>query len=35
MKKVAESILQNERSLECDEICMPIKEILTLIPGTK
>ena len=35
MKKVAESILQNERSLECDELCMPIKEILTLIPGTK
>ena len=31
MKKVAESILQNERSLECDELCMPIKEILTLI----
>jgi len=35
MKKVAESILQNERSLECDELCMPIKEILTLIPETK
>jgi len=35
MKKAAELILQNERSLECDELCMPIKEILTLIPGTK
>ena len=35
MKEVALSILQNERSLECDELCMPIKDILTLIPGTK
>ena len=35
MKKVAQSILQNERSLECDKLCMPINDILTLIPGTK
>ena len=35
MKGVAQSILQNERSLECDKLCMPINDILTLIPGTK
>lgn len=35
MKKVAESILENERSLEANPLCMPIKEILELIPGTK
>ena len=33
MKKTAESILINERSYEADEHCMPIKEILNLIPG--
>ena len=32
MVKVANSILENERSLEADDLCMPIKEILTLIP---
>ncbi len=32
MVKVANSILENERSLEADELCMPIKEILNLIP---
>lgn len=32
MKKTAETILQNGRSKEADEYCMPIKEILTLIP---
>jgi len=32
MKKVAEKILTNHRSYECDEECMPIKEIITLIP---
>ncbi len=32
MVKVADSILQNERSLEADDLCMPIKEILGLIP---
>lgn len=35
MVKVAESILTHKRSLEANELCMPIKEILTLIPGTK
>ena len=34
MKKCAETILSNQRSLEANELCMPIKEILTLIPGT-
>lgn len=32
----AKSILSHKRSLEaCNDYCMPIKEILTLIPGTK
>lgn len=35
MKKCAETILQAERSLEANDLCMPIKEILELIPGTK
>lgn len=35
MVKTAEIILENERALECEEICMPIREILTLIPGSK
>ena len=35
MCQAAESILTNERSLEADELCMSIKEILDLIPGTK
>lgn len=36
MVKCAESILMHSRSLEAsDEYCMPIKEILNLIPGTK
>ncbi len=34
MTKVAQSILENERSLESREICMSIKEILEIIPGT-
>ena len=34
MKKCAETILTNQRSLEANQLCMPIKEILTLIPGT-
>jgi phosphoenolpyruvate phosphomutase len=33
MKKTAETILQNGRSFEADNLCMPIKDILTLIPG--
>ncbi len=35
MQKCAETILQAERSLEVNDICMPIKQILELIPGTK
>lgn len=36
MVKCAESILVNSRSLEAsDQYCMPIKQILNLIPGTK
>jgi len=35
MQKTAESILKHHRSLEADEYCMPIKEILHLIPGGK
>ena len=36
MVKCAESILTNGRSLEASEqYCMPIKQILNLIPGTK
>ena len=34
MKKCAETILQNGRTLEVNDMCMPIKEILNLIPGT-
>ena len=32
MKAAAESILMNHRALECDELCMPFKEIIRLIP---
>jgi phosphoenolpyruvate phosphomutase / 2-hydroxyethylphosphonate cytidylyltransferase len=35
MVSTAKSILTNSRSYEADELCMPIKEILELIPGTK
>lgn len=35
MVKCATAILENERSLEADPLCMPIKQILELIPGTK
>ena len=35
MQETAKSILQYQRSAECDEQMMPIKEILELIPGTK
>ena len=35
MVKCAETILKAERSLEVNDICMPIKQILELIPGTK
>ena len=32
MQKVAETILANQRAKEADDMCMPIEEILTLIP---
>lgn len=35
MVKTAESILKHHRSKEADDLCMPIKDILTLIPGGK
>ena len=35
MVKTAETILMHGRAKEADENCMPIKEILTLIPGGK
>ena len=35
MMKVASTILENERAAEVRDLCMPIKEILELIPGTK
>lgn len=35
MVKVAETVLQAERSLEANDLCMPIKQILELIPGGK
>jgi phosphoenolpyruvate phosphomutase len=35
MVNAAKMILYNERSLEADKVCMPIKEILELIPGGK
>jgi phosphoenolpyruvate mutase len=33
MQETAATILEHERSFEVDDKCMPIKEILTLIPG--
>ena len=35
MLEVATKILQNRRTLEVEKSCMPIKEILDLIPGTR
>lgn len=35
MKKTAETILKHERAYEAEEFCMPIKEILNLIPKAK
>tara|TARA_Y100000589_G_scaffold210316_1_gene198403 strand:+ start:3838 stop:5157 length:1320 start_codon:yes stop_codon:yes gene_type:complete len=35
MMKVARSILKHGRTFEAEKDCMPIKEILELIPGTK
>ena len=33
MERAARLILENRRAEECDEICMPIREIITLIEG--
>lgn len=35
MVKTAEIILENGRSHEAENLCLPIKEILTLIPGSE
>jgi phosphoenolpyruvate phosphomutase len=35
MLKAARTILEHERSKEADDLCMSIKEILELIPGTR
>ena len=35
MVQTAQSILKHGRAVECESNCMPIKEILELIPGTK
>ena len=35
MQSVAKTILKNKRTSELDDVCMSIKEILELIPGTK
>lgn len=35
MMTTATTILENNRAYEADQLCMPIKEILTLIPGGK
>ena len=32
MQRTARTILENHRALETDTMCMPIKEIITLIP---
>jgi len=35
MVTTAKIILKNERAKEVDSLCMPIKEIITLLPGSK
>ena len=35
MVKTAETILKNKGCHEADKLCLPVKEILTLIPGGK
>ncbi|MCK4542832.1 MAG: isocitrate lyase/phosphoenolpyruvate mutase family protein, partial [Spirochaetales bacterium] len=35
MVKTAKTILKNHRAFETNDDCLPIKEILTLIPGGK
>jgi phosphoenolpyruvate phosphomutase len=33
MRKTAETILQNGRALEADKMCMPISEVITMMPN--
>ncbi len=33
MQQAAKTILEHHRAKECDDMCMPIKEIITLIPS--
>ena len=35
MLNTAKIILANERSFEANDLCMSVREILELIPGTK
>ena len=35
MLNTAKSILLHARSYEANDLCMPVKDILELIPGTK
>lgn len=35
MKNTAETILMNNRAFECEKFCLPINEIINLIPGGK
>ena len=35
MRRTAEMILRHGRALEAEEACMPIRDILDLIPGGK
>jgi phosphoenolpyruvate phosphomutase len=35
MKEAAESILENGRALEAEEMCLPIAAALELIPGNR
>ena len=32
MQNVAKLILENQRAKECDDLCMPIKDIIRLVP---
>ena len=32
MQKAAQCILEHHRAKECDDLCMPIKDIINLIP---
>jgi hypothetical protein len=34
MRAVGESILRNGRAMEADDICLPVDELLGMIPNT-